>query len=128
MSVIVVDTSSWVSYFRQTIPSIIDEALTEGRVLVPCIVVAELFSAHLSQRQRRELESFLSDLPLCSADFSHWVRVGKLRSLLRMHGLAISTPDAHVAQCALDHQADLLTEDRIFSKIAETVNLQLAEG
>jgi hypothetical protein len=38
----------------------------------------------------------------------------------------VSTPDTHVAQCALDVGAELLTEDRIFKKIARHQPLRLA--
>jgi predicted nucleic acid-binding protein len=67
----------------------------------------------------------LSDLPALGIDPEHWFRVGKLRSDLRSRGLSVSTPDAHVAQCALDMDAALLTEDRVFEKIAKAVPLRL---
>jgi predicted nucleic acid-binding protein len=41
-------------------------------------------------------------------------------------GLSVSTPDAHVAQCAIDTGGVLLTEDRVFEKIAKVVPLRLA--
>ena len=57
---------------------------------------------------------------------SHWFRVGKLRATLRARGLSVSTPDAHVAQCAIETGGVLLTEDRVFEKIAKLVPLRLA--
>ena len=59
-------------------------------------------------------------------DPEHWFRVGKLRAGLRAEGLSVSTPDAHVAQCAIDTGGVLLTEDRVFEKIAKIVLLRLA--
>lgn len=125
MSVLVVDTSSWVSYFSSSGPSVIDEALEEGRVFLPPLVAAELVSGRLTSRQRAELESFLADLPLCVVDFAHWLRVGSLRAQLFSVGLSVSTPDAHIAQCALDVQGDLLSEDGIFSKVAQKTPLKV---
>jgi predicted nucleic acid-binding protein len=86
---------------------------------------AELLSGRLSTRQRRELTRLLDDLPLVEADRSHWYRVGLLRADLRARGLSISTPDAHVAQCALDLGAELLTEDGIFALAAQPTGLQV---
>ena len=40
-------------------------------------------------------------------------------------GFSVSTPDAHVARCALDLDAELLTEDRIFATLARHVPLKL---
>ncbi len=128
MSVLLVDTSSWVSYFSSTHPSLIDEALAEGRVVLPPLVAAELVSGRLSARQRAELESFLEDLPLSQTDFAHWIRVGHLRSQLSSMGISISTPDAHIAQCALDTQGELLSEDGIFAKVAKKTSLKLFKG
>lgn len=125
MSALVVDTSSWVAYFAGRGSDRIDEALAEARVRLPAIVVAELLSGRLTTRQRTELEDFLADVPLCSADPGHWYRVGRLRSDLRSKGLSVSTPDAHVAQSALDATGELLTEDRVFRLIARHRPLRL---
>ena len=125
MSALVVDTSSWVSYFASAGPSVIDDALAEGRVFLPPLVAAELVSGRLTSRQRTELESFLADLPLCTTDFDHWLRVGSLRAQLFSVGLSVSTRDAHIAQCALDLHGELLSEDGIFSKVAKKSALQV---
>ena len=97
----------------------------EGRVFLPPLVAAELVSGGLTSRQRAELESFLLDLPLCVVDFEHWLRVGSLRAQLSSVGLSVSTPDAHIAQCTLDLQGDLLSEDGIFSKVAKKTALKV---
>ena len=102
------------------------EALEEGRVHLPVVVAAELLSGRLDASERADLQDLLSDLPSLGLDPEHWFRVGKLRSDLRLLGLSVSTPDAHVAQCALDTGADLLTEDRVFESIARAVPLRLA--
>jgi len=127
VSVLVVDTSSWISYFNNGLDPGIDEALTESRVYLSGIIAAELTSGKISVHHRSDLESFLSDLPLIQTDLDHWFRVGHLRATLLAKGLTVSTPDAHVAQCALDLQAELLTEDKIFAKIAKKIGLQLLQ-
>ena len=52
--------------------------------------------------------------------------IGKLRQDLKRHGLNVTIPDAHIAQCALDLEAPLLTRDKIFRFIAQHVPLRLA--
>jgi predicted nucleic acid-binding protein len=48
------------------------------------------------------------------------------RVTLRAHGVPVSTPDAHVAQCALDRDAVLLSRDKIFARIASRTGLKVA--
>lgn len=126
MSALVIDTSSWVSYFAGRGSAAIDEALAEARVYLPPVVAAELASGKLKAKDRAALEDLLADLPLCAADLAHWLRIGKLRAHLAAKGVSVSTPDAHVAQCALDLEAELLTEDLIFKHIAKHSALRLA--
>lgn len=128
MNVIVVDTSFWISYFKGE-PSEasveLDSALREGRVYLSPVVAAELLSARLKPAERASLQDFLSELPLCESGFEHWSQVGELRARLSKRGLHASTPDAHVAQCAMDLRGYLLTEDAVFRKIAADTPLKL---
>lgn len=126
MSALVVDTSSWIAWLAGGGSSLVDEALEEGRLHLPVIVAAELLSGRLEASERAELQDMLSDLPAVGTDAEHWFRVGKLRAELRAKGVSVSTPDAHVAQCAIDTGGVLLTEDRVFEKIAKVVPLQVA--
>ena len=128
MSALVVDTSSWIAWLAGGGSSLVEPALEEGRVHVPVVVTAELLSGRLDGSERAELEDLLGDLPPLGSSLAHWFRVGKLRSDLRSEGLSVSTPDAHVAQCALDAEGELLTEDRVFEKIAKVVPLRLARS
>lgn len=126
MSALVIDTSAWISFFAGRGDDRIPEWLEEGRVHLPPVVAAELCSGKLGARQRAELEALLGDLPLCASGLDHWIAVGHLRAALRAKGLSVSTPDAHVARCALDLDAELVTEDRIFKAVARHTALKLA--
>lgn len=126
MNVLVVDTSSWISYFKGASMRQLDWALKEGRVYLSPIVCAELLSAKMTAADRLHLETFLRELPLCDATFDHWSRVGALRARCAAKGLHLSTPDTHVAQCSLDLEGYLLSEDQIFRKVASHVPLKLS--
>jgi predicted nucleic acid-binding protein len=126
VSALVVDTSSWIAWLAGGGSPAVDEALEEGRLHLPVIVAAELLGGRLDESERAELQDMLSDLPAVGTEADHWFRVGKLRADLRVKGLSVSTPDAHVAQCAIDTGGLLLTEDRVFEKIAKVVPLRLA--
>jgi predicted nucleic acid-binding protein len=125
VSGVVVDTSFWIDYLGGKSTPILDDVLRQGSVLLPPVVLAELISGAHRPRERAALMDFLSDLALCDTDRAHWIRVGDLRRRCREKGLSVSTPDAHVAQCALDVDAPLLSYARIFAEIARQTNLRL---
>ncbi len=122
---LIVDTSVWIDFFGGESIPILEDALALGSVVLPPIVVAELVSGARKASDRAALVDLLDDLPIHETPRDHWVRVGELRRRLIEKGHAISTPDAHVAQCALDRDAPFLTRDRAFSRIARHTALRL---
>lgn len=126
VSAIVIDTSVWVEYFRGVELPLVDQALQDGTVLLPVVVAAELLSGTHRTVEAAELRDFLECLRPHGLDITHWYRVGALRSILARKGVQVSTPDAHIAQCALDLRALLYTHDRIFSHIARLTALRLS--
>ena len=93
-------------------------------VLAP-LVIAELLSGELTPRLRELVSGLLQDYPLVDTPLQHWMDVGRLRRMLRTKGVTVTLPDAHVAQCALDLDALLLTRDEIFAQIAGHTALRL---
>ena len=125
MSAVVVDSSIWIEFFRGRELPALEEALLEGRVLVPPIVVAELVSGATSRGDSKKVADLVHDLELVETPRAHWIRVGELRRRLLGRGLSVSTPDAHVAQCALDVRGVLLSSDAVFRRIGRLTELRL---
>jgi predicted nucleic acid-binding protein len=125
---LVVDTSVWIDFFRGRSIPLLEDALALGSVVLPPIVVAELVGGARKPADRAALIDLLDDLPVHETPRDHWVRVGDLRRRLIEKGHAISTPDAHVAQCALDRDAPLLSSDRVFARITRHAALRLVRG
>jgi predicted nucleic acid-binding protein len=122
---VVVDSSIWIEFFRGKDLPALESALAEGRVLVPPIVVSELVSGAVSRGDARRVRDVVLELDVIDTPRDHWIRVGELRRELRARGLAVSTPDAHVAQCALDVGGILLSSDAVFRRIARLTRLEL---
>ena len=127
MSAVVVDTSVWIDFFAGRPTERLEEALRLGSVTVPPVVVAELLSG-VRGRHRAAMIDLLTDLELSATPLTHWIAVGDLRATLARHGLTVSTPDAHVAQCTLDRDALLLSQDAVFTRIADATALRVARG
>jgi len=126
VSGLVVDTSVWIDFLSGRPAPELEDGLAGGAVVLPPLVVAELVSGARRARERAALVDLLADLPVQETPFDHWVRVGELRRRLAARGVAVSTPDAHVAQCAIDRDAVLVSGDAVFRKIARVVALRLA--
>lgn len=122
---VIVDTSVWVEYFRAKRAHALDDLLAEGLVVLAPVVLAEILSAPLTRGERRELTELFATLPLQATPFTHWCAVGELRARLARGGLTVSTPDAHVAQCALDSRSTLWSHDAIFGRIAQKAGFEL---
>jgi len=125
VSAVVVDSSVWIDLFRGRDFPALEEALAEGRVLVPPLVIAELVSGATSRGDAKRVEDLVQELDLVETPRAHWVRVGELRRRLRGRGLSVSTPDAHVAQCTLDVGGVLLSTDAVFRRIARLTDMRL---
>ena len=128
MSAVVVDTSVWIELFAGRSVPALQEALRQGLVVLPPIVAAELVSGAQRPRDRAAIEDLLAEIPLHETPLEHWIRVGDLRRRLADRGIPVSTPDAHVAQCALDRGALLLSRDAIFTRIAHASELTVQPG
>jgi predicted nucleic acid-binding protein len=127
VNAVVVDTSVWIDFFGGRATPRLEEALEVGSIVTPPIVVAELLSG-AKPRDRESIVELLRDLETAATPFSHWLAVGDLRLSLQKRGLTVSTPDAHVAQCAIDRDALLLSQDAVFAKMSAFVPLRLAAG
>jgi predicted nucleic acid-binding protein len=106
----------------------LDEALIEGTAVVPALVVAEIFSGVTTAEQRIAIGEFLQETPMHPTSLGHWMAVGELRQELRRKGVSVSLPDAHIAQCALELDALLLTRDDIFPLIARHTSLRVTSA
>jgi predicted nucleic acid-binding protein len=126
VSGVVADTSVWIDFLAGRDVPQLETALAEASLAVPPIVVSEIVSGARRPRDRRVLTDLLREIPIHDTPLEHWVRVGDLRRTLRAKGLTVSTPDAHVAQCALDRRALLLTKDRVFARIAALTELRIS--
>jgi hypothetical protein len=128
VSAVVADTSVWIEFFAGRAAPSLEQALRHGLVVLPPLVVAELVSGVRPGKELRALDLLLRELPVHPTPLEHWLAVGGLRRRLLERGLTVSTPDAHVAQCALELEALLLTRDRVFGRIARHSELRYDTG
>lgn len=122
---VIVDSSIWIAYLAGSMASEVEKATAAGDLVMSPLVVAEILSGDIAPHAREVFGELLQDYPIHATPLAHWIAVGGLRRMLRSHGINVTVPDAHVAQCALDLDATLLARDEIFAKIAEHTPLRL---
>lgn len=123
---VIVDSSAWIDFLLGRPAAAVDAAIADGSVILSPLVIAELLSGNITPRQREAVGELLQDFPLHRTPLAHWMSVGALRRMLAARGVNVTIPDAHVAQCALDLDATLLSRDEIFARIATHTSLRLA--
>lgn len=128
MAEIVIDTSAWIDYSKESVAETLQTALDKGLIILPPLVVAEMITGASSVEQRNAIGEFLQEAVVHKTPLGHWIDVGMLRRDLRRKGLTVTLPDAHVAQCALDLDALLLTRDAIFTDIARHTALRVTSA
>jgi predicted nucleic acid-binding protein len=124
---VIVDSSVWIDALLGETFGVIEEAMTAGTLYLAPLVIAELLSGELTPAQRESMFHLLQEYPLCDTPLRHWMGVGGLRRALRSRGVNVTIPDAHVAQLALELDAELVTRDAIFPRIAAYTPLRLAQ-
>lgn len=124
---VIVDSSVWIDYLDGQRIDAIERATADQSLVLSPLVIAELLSGDLTVAQREIIGNLLQDYPLHATPLGHWIDLANLRRLLRAHGINATIPDAHVAQCALDLDATLLTRDEIFARIAAHTTLRLGQ-
>ncbi|HEX6095761.1 MAG TPA: PIN domain-containing protein [Thermoanaerobaculia bacterium] len=123
---VIVDSSAWIDFLIGRPVAQVDAAIADGAVVLAPLVIAEVLSGDITLRQREMVGELLQEFPHHPTPLAHWMLVGELRRSLRVKGINVTIPDAHVAQCALDLDATLLSRDHIFALIAAHTSLRLA--
>lgn len=129
MSMVLVDTSAWIDFFReQSSPcgELVDILLAEGSVCTCKLVLAEIIPAARTRREYERLHDFLHALPILGDPPDLWERVMESGFLLRRKGVnGIGIPDLLIAALALHHHLPVLSKDRHFLAMREHLGLTL---
>lgn len=122
---IAADTSTWIAFIQSDHGAdvdLLDSALLDRQLLMPPVVLAELFS---DAKLPKSIARSLSDIPMIEITDRYWERAGELRAKVLRKGRKARLGDALIAQGCIDRGIPLLTRDRDFRAFAETAGLNL---
>ena len=123
---IAADTSSLIAFFageQGNDVELVRNALPDGRLCLPPIVVVELLS---DAKTRDVLEKATADWPVLDLTAGYWLRASAIRSMLVAKKLVAKVPDTLIAQSCIDHDVALITRDGDFRHFAKHCGLKLA--
>ena len=131
---VLVDTSVWSLALRRDAPegdsvATLKECIDRGDLLFTTgIIVQGLLQGLRGPRQRERLVDRLSSFPVIVPDLSDHIEAAALQRTCRRKGIQIHTVDAILAQLAIGHDLDFLTDDRDFEMVARHFPLRVLRG
>ncbi|MFT3741206.1 MAG: PIN domain-containing protein [Gammaproteobacteria bacterium] len=122
---IAADTSVLINYFKgidhpKTV--LVDEALHHHTLILPPVVITEIFS---DPALSTAFTHKISELPLLEQLEGYWERAGTTRAKLIGKKLKARLADTLIAQSCIDHQTPLITCDTDFRHFAKYCQLIL---
>lgn len=123
--VVVADTCVLIDHVNGRGVPALDLALANDLLIVPPLVISELVSGATRGNETSAIAELIPNLRMHRTDLRHWIAVGDLRRDLASHGVNLTIPDAHVAQCAIDLDATLITSDKVFTLVSHHIPLRL---
>jgi len=122
-----VDTSVWISYFRDAgseYGDLIDELVDDNRVHINGIVLAELLTGARSPAEIDRLTLALAGLKLVQSDWASFRSAGRNGYALKRKGISVPLSDVIIASDCMDHSLILIDADRHYGAIAAHLPLK----
>ena len=129
MTKVIVDSSAWIESFRPEgrakLKEKVKELLTEGSILLPEIIKAEILRGTKSRKEYKMLDDLLNGLTYLPVEENFWSRLARFSFDLVREGVAVPLVDTYIALLAIENNASLLHRDQHFDLIAQKTNLQI---
>lgn len=127
---ILIDTSVWIDYFQNKsfpISEEMDKILSEDKVYVPKIVIAELIQGARSSKEIAIIEDFLEAFHIIDQKEDTWIKAGRLSYDLKRRGKTIHILDCYIAILAQESGCKIFTLNRHFKHIQKVLPILLVE-
>jgi predicted nucleic acid-binding protein len=122
-----VDTSVWISYFREAESNdgdFIDKLIDENRIHINGIVLAELLTGAGSPAEFDRLGLALAGLKFVSSDRTACRSAGRNGYVLKRKGISVPLSDLIIATDCIDRGLVLIESDKHFAVISDHLPLK----
>ena len=126
---ILVDTSVWIDFFAgHDLPHVdkLEGLIHENEDLSLCgIILTEILQGITDDRTHQRVQQYLTPLLMLPMPESVFVNAANIYRKLRKRGITIrKSNDCIIAATALEHQCELLHNDKDFAAISKHFSLQ----
>jgi len=125
---VLIDTSIWIEYLQNRshlLSKRVDEYLSQSKVFVPRVVIAELIQSSRSKKETSIIERFVEAFNIVDQNQETWIKAGHLSHQLKKEGKNVNLMDCYLAVIAKDNDCQILTLGRQFEDIREIMDIQL---
>lgn len=123
-----VDSSLWIDLTRarspQTLKQFVATQLDEPEICLAEPIVFEVLR-HADRNEIRLLTQLFAQVPVLATPDDLWTSAAQLGRACRKKGFTVSSLDLLIAAIAVNHDAELITFDDDFKKIAEASSLRV---
>jgi hypothetical protein len=131
MSLVLVDTSAWIDFFRDDSSpygAVVEALLQEGLVCTTGLVKAEILPGARKKKEFNLLKEYFNALPFLTDPVDMWDKVIGGQRKLKQKGInGVGIPDLIVAVTALTHNVRVFSKDRHFDLMKKNIGLKLFE-
>ena len=117
---ILIDTSAWIDFFRETggaVGDLVAELIRLDQAYLTGPVMAELLHGAKGKREATELDAVFTTIPILDVSREDWIMTGTTLHTLRKKGLSIPLTDVLIASVAQRHKMAVLTLDKHFQHL-----------
>jgi len=129
MTKVIVDTSAWIESFHtkgdSKLKEKVKQLITEGNILLPGIIKAEILRGAKSKKEYESLDDLLDGLTYLPVGEDFWGRLTRFSFDLLREGIVIPLVDAYIALLAIESNASLLHCDQHFDLVARKTSLNV---
>lgn len=127
---VIVDTSAWIEYLRDGVPSVVakvDRCLDRDLVGIGDLIYCEVMQGIRSPRERAEVSSLLLSLPHFElVGFGIAEKSAANYRLLRSHGVTVrKTIDVLIGTFCAEHGFQVVHHDSDFDLMARHIDLEV---
>jgi hypothetical protein len=128
-----VDTSVWIDFFaarNTTHVQILESLIEQIEDLCLCgVILTEVLQGIRDDKQYKKTEAVLSNLIFIPMGRSTFLLASNIYRTLRLQGTTLrNTLDCMIAAVCIEHDVQLLQNDRDFERIANVFDLRLVPG
>lgn len=123
-----IDTSLWIDFTRARSPAELKRSIAphilhaDAHVAEP--IVFEILR-HATAEERLLLERQFQTYPFLATPADLWTKAATLGQRCRQHGITVGSLDLLIASLAIHHDAELISFDDDFQKIAGVSDLRI---